>query len=138
MEQEFGNYGAVTDAYNTGKGYAFITMGSPDEAQAAINKLHGAKVFGQTLKVDLAKPGRRTRWGLWRRRKEWRWWRLRRRRWWIWRRRRTLLIIKTFVTLPIIFVSTGSLYWGRQKLVLSILASSIFNYSISQVCGYVD
>merc|ERR1719296_464244 len=56
MEQEFGRCGAVTDAYNTGKGYAFITMSSPSEAQAAVSQLHGAEVFGQTIKVDVAKP----------------------------------------------------------------------------------
>ena len=55
MKQAFGYYGLVDDVYNTGKGYAFVTMGSPDEAQAVINGLHGAEVFGQTLKVDLTK-----------------------------------------------------------------------------------
>ena len=40
MEQEFGRCGSVTDAYNTGKGYAFITMSSPSEAQAAVSQMH--------------------------------------------------------------------------------------------------
>merc|ERR1712036_109418 len=43
---------------NTGKGYAFITMGSPSEAQEAVRQMHQADVFGQTLKVDVAKPKR--------------------------------------------------------------------------------
>merc|ERR1740129_525523 len=30
MEQEFGRCGTVTDAYNTGKGYAYITWGTPN------------------------------------------------------------------------------------------------------------
>merc|ERR1739838_470902 len=58
IEQEFGRCGTVTDAYNTGKGYAFITMGSPSEAQEAVRQMHQADVFGQTLKVDVAKPKR--------------------------------------------------------------------------------
>ena len=32
LETEFGSCRQVTDAYNTGKGYAFITFSSPDEA----------------------------------------------------------------------------------------------------------
>ena len=57
LEQEFGKCGTVTDAYNTGKGYAFITYNSPDEANQAVSQLHGTEPFGQTMKVDLAKPG---------------------------------------------------------------------------------
>ena len=47
----------MTDSYNTGKGYAFVTLSSPNEAQDAISQLNGQEVFGQTLKVDMAKPG---------------------------------------------------------------------------------
>ena len=57
LEDEFGQCGRVTDAYNTGKGYAFITYNSPGEANQAVSQLHGTEPFGQTMKVDLAKPG---------------------------------------------------------------------------------
>ena len=35
IQSEFEKFGAVTDVYNTGKGYAFVTLGSKEEAQAA-------------------------------------------------------------------------------------------------------
>ena len=50
MKQEFRRFGSVTD-----KGYAFSTMSSPYESQAAVSQMHGAKAFGQMLKVNVAK-----------------------------------------------------------------------------------
>ena len=37
------------------KGFGFVEMGSPDEAQAAKDALDGAELDGRTLKVDHAK-----------------------------------------------------------------------------------
>jgi len=50
MEQEFGQGGSVTDAYNTGKGYAFITKSSPSEAQAAVSQIDNTEVDVAKLK----------------------------------------------------------------------------------------
>merc|ERR1719472_231523 len=52
----FENHGTVTDAYNPGKGFAFITFSSPDEAQAAIKAMDGTysatwPSLGATLEV---------------------------------------------------------------------------------------
>ncbi len=42
----------------TGKsrGFAFVEMGTPEEAQKAIEQLHGKEVDGRTLTVNLARP----------------------------------------------------------------------------------
>ena len=38
------------------KGFAFVTMGSQDEATNAINLLNGKEVGGRTLTVNVARP----------------------------------------------------------------------------------
>jgi len=69
MEDEFSRCGTVTDAYNTGKGYAFITFSSPTEAEDCLKSMNGRDIFGQTLKIDMAKGSRKSwRRSLWRRR----------------------------------------------------------------------
>ena len=45
-------YGAVVDTYNTGKGYAFVTYGCKEDAELATDKLNGATIFGQVIKVS--------------------------------------------------------------------------------------
>lgn len=45
--------GEVTDVYNTGKGYAFVTMVDEDAAQAAMRELNGASIDGQPIKVGI-------------------------------------------------------------------------------------
>ncbi|BET68309.1 hypothetical protein ASA1KI_32270 [Opitutales bacterium ASA1] len=59
----FENYGAVTDVYvamdqMTGRprGFAFVTMGTPEEAQAAIEGLNGKDLGGRALTVNEARP----------------------------------------------------------------------------------
>ena len=54
LEKEFNRYGRVSDVFITGKGYAFITMESKDEAEDAIDALNGKKVDGQDIKVEMA------------------------------------------------------------------------------------
>jgi len=56
MEEEFGKYGTVTDTYNTGKGFAFVTFDCKESAQEATQQLNGQTVFGQELKVNEARP----------------------------------------------------------------------------------
>lgn len=63
LEQLFGAHGTVESAQvisdrDTGrsKGFAFVEMGSDQEAQAAISALDGKDHGGRALKVNEAKP----------------------------------------------------------------------------------
>merc|ERR1712003_546858 len=56
LRSAFESSGTVTDAYNTGKGFAFITYSSPDEAQAAIKAMNGTNVCGRDIECNIAKP----------------------------------------------------------------------------------
>jgi RNA recognition motif-containing protein len=63
LEQLFGAHGTVQSAQvimdrDTGrsKGFAFVEMGSDQEAQAAIAALGGKEVNGRSLTVNEAKP----------------------------------------------------------------------------------
>merc|ERR1739844_558794 len=49
-------YGDVTDVYNTGKGFAFVTMADQSGVEAAIDNLHGTEIDGREVKVEQAKP----------------------------------------------------------------------------------
>lgn len=59
----FEECGEVTEVYMvmdkmTGRprGFAFVTMGSADDAQAAIEQLHGRELGGRALTVNEARP----------------------------------------------------------------------------------
>ena len=56
IQSEFDKFGMVTDVYNTGKGYAFVTYERKEDADSAQQGLDGQTVFGQQLKVNEAKP----------------------------------------------------------------------------------
>ena len=63
LEQVFSAHGAVRSAMvvmdrETGrsKGFGFVEMGSDQEAQTAINALHGKEMSGRTLTVNEARP----------------------------------------------------------------------------------
>lgn len=63
LRQTFGQFGSVTDIYlatdrETGRprGFAFVTMGTADEAKAAIEKMNGTDLDGRALTVNEAKP----------------------------------------------------------------------------------
>jgi len=63
LQQHFAAFGAVSSAKvmmdrDTGrsKGFGFVEMGSPAEAQAAITALHGQSVGGRALVVNEARP----------------------------------------------------------------------------------
>ncbi len=67
VRSEFEAIGAVTDVHlvmdrDTGRprGFAFVTMGSPAEAQKAISEMNGKNVDGRPLRVNEAeeRPGR--------------------------------------------------------------------------------
>ena len=63
LRAAFGQFGAVTDVYvamdkMTGRprGFAFVTMGTPEEAKAAAEKLNGTDLGGRQLTVNEARP----------------------------------------------------------------------------------
>ena len=65
LKNVFGEYGAIEEVHivldrDTGRsrGFAFVTMPSSDEAQAAIEAVNGMDLDGRTLNVNEARPKR--------------------------------------------------------------------------------
>lgn len=63
LQSNFSEFGEVTSAKvmmdrDTGrsKGFAFVEMGTPAAAQAAIDGLNGQSVDGRSIVVNLARP----------------------------------------------------------------------------------
>ena len=63
LRQHFGQFGSVTDVYvamdkMTGRprGFAFVTMGTPEEAKLAAEKSNGVDLGGRPLTVNEARP----------------------------------------------------------------------------------
>src|SRR5882672_2349232 len=63
LQDAFAAHGTVVEANlmmdrMSGKprGFGFVTMGTPEEAQKAIDALNGASVGGRTLTVNIARP----------------------------------------------------------------------------------
>ena len=63
MQQAFGAYGSVTSAKvimeadsGRSKGFGFVEMGSPAEAQSAIEGMNGQDVGGRSMVVNEARP----------------------------------------------------------------------------------
>eukprot|EP00090_Calanus_glacialis_P007131 TRINITY_DN155_c0_g1_i5.p1 TRINITY_DN155_c0_g1~~TRINITY_DN155_c0_g1_i5.p1 ORF type:complete len:165 (-),score=38.62 TRINITY_DN155_c0_g1_i5:91-531(-) len=56
LQEEFEKFGTVTDTYNTGKGFAFVTFDNKESASEATERLNGQEVLGQVLKVNVARP----------------------------------------------------------------------------------
>src|SRR5512135_3509376 len=63
LHDTFAAHGTVTEANlmmdrDTGRprGFAFVTMSSPEEAQKAIDALNGANLDGRALTVNEARP----------------------------------------------------------------------------------
>jgi cold-inducible RNA-binding protein len=63
LQDAFAAHGTVVEANlmmdrDSGRprGFAFVTMGTPEEAQKAIDALNGALVDGRNLTVNEAKP----------------------------------------------------------------------------------
>lgn len=59
----FAAAGTVTDAVvlmdkmtGRSRGFGFVTMGTEDEAKAAIEKLNGSDLKGRKINVNLARP----------------------------------------------------------------------------------
>ncbi len=54
----------VTDRFSgQSKGFAFVEMGSKEEADAIIEKFNGQEVLGRVLKINAARPPERRRFG---------------------------------------------------------------------------
>lgn len=63
LQDAFAAYGTVVEANvvtdrTTGRprGFAFVTMGSPEEAQKAIEAMNGKDLGGRALSVNIARP----------------------------------------------------------------------------------
>jgi len=63
LRSAFGQFGSVTDVYvamdkMTGRprGFAFVTMGTADEAKSAAEKMNGIDLGGRQLTVNEARP----------------------------------------------------------------------------------
>jgi RNA recognition motif-containing protein len=63
LRSHFGQFGAVTDVYvavdrMTGRprGFAFVTMGTAEEAKVAAEKVNGTELDGRQLTVNEARP----------------------------------------------------------------------------------
>ncbi|WP_038215927.1 RNA recognition motif domain-containing protein [Xenophilus azovorans] len=63
LRQHFSAFGQVSSAKvmmerdsGRSKGFGFVEMGSPAEAQAAIQGLNGKEVDGRALTVNIARP----------------------------------------------------------------------------------
>ena len=63
LRTTFSQFGSVTDVYiandrETGRprGFAFVTLGTPEEAKLAIEKMNGADLDGRQLTVNEARP----------------------------------------------------------------------------------
>jgi RNA recognition motif-containing protein len=63
LEALFGQAGTVSvveiifDKFTgRSRGFAFVTMGSPEDAQKAVEKFHGHQMEGRALAVNIARP----------------------------------------------------------------------------------
>lgn len=63
LQQYFGQFGTVQQVEvmrdrftNRARGFAFVTMATQEEAQAAVNNTEGQEYMGRQLKVNIARP----------------------------------------------------------------------------------
>lgn len=63
LQDAFAAHGTVVEANimmdrmsGRSRGFAFVTMGSPEEAQKAIDGMNGAQLDGRALTVNIARP----------------------------------------------------------------------------------
>jgi len=63
LQDAFAAHGTVSEvnlmvdrATGRSRGFAFVTMGTPEAAQAAIGAMHGARLDGRELTVNEARP----------------------------------------------------------------------------------
>ncbi len=57
LSEHMSQFGKIVDIYKPmGKGFAFVTFETEEEAQAAIEAMHEKEVFGRALTVQVARP----------------------------------------------------------------------------------
>jgi RNA recognition motif-containing protein len=63
LQEAFAAYGTVVEANlmmdrlsGRSRGFAFVTMSTPEEAQKAIQAMHGANLDNRPLTVNIARP----------------------------------------------------------------------------------
>jgi cold-inducible RNA-binding protein len=63
LQEAFGAHGTVTEANlmmdrmsGRSRGFAFVTMSTPEEAQKAIEAMNGASLDNRALTVNIARP----------------------------------------------------------------------------------
>jgi cold-inducible RNA-binding protein len=63
LNDAFAAFGSVTEANlmmdrmtNRPRGFAFVTMATPEEAQQAIDGLNGKELSGRAITVNIARP----------------------------------------------------------------------------------
>ena len=63
LQDAFAAHGTVVEANlmmdrvsGRSRGFGFVTMGSPEEAQKAISAMHGTQMDGRALTVNIARP----------------------------------------------------------------------------------
>ena len=63
LREIFSQYGEITDAVviidrrtNRSKGFGFVTLATPEAAQAAIEAMQGQEVDGRSIVVNIARP----------------------------------------------------------------------------------
>ncbi len=57
LQELFAEYGEVKHVnIIEGKGFGFVEMGTPEEAQRAKDELNGTEFLGRTMRIDEARP----------------------------------------------------------------------------------
>merc|ERR1719291_144728 len=56
FQESVEQFGEVTDFFNPGRGFAFITFSTNDEANACIAKMDNTDVAGRTIQMNIARP----------------------------------------------------------------------------------
>ena len=56
LKQKFSSFGKVVDCFNPGKGFAFVTFETLEEAKSAMDGLNGTEYNGNKLSINVSKP----------------------------------------------------------------------------------
>ena len=56
LKEKFSMFGKVVDCFNPGKGFAFVTFETPEEAKSAMDGLNGTEYNGNELSINVSKP----------------------------------------------------------------------------------
>ena len=57
LKAVFEKHGNVTECLNAGKGYAFVTLSTPEEASTAMEALNGTDVCGTNVSIEVSQKG---------------------------------------------------------------------------------